>query len=53
MDVNSKNGKGRSALHYAAHEGNVGVIKLLLANPQLDVNSIDKYGFTALHGALH
>ena len=40
-------------MHYAAYEGNVGVVKLLLAHPQLDVNTIDNCGFTALHGALH
>ena len=37
-----------SALHYASKRGNIGIAKLLLGHPQIDVNLSAKQGYTPL-----
>lgn len=44
-------GQGRNALHLAAHNGNEGLVKLLLEQPGVDVNATDAFGRSALHHA--
>ena len=48
MDVNHSNKNGATALICAADEGHEKVVDLLLADLQVDVNSIDSYGQSAL-----
>jgi ankyrin repeat protein len=48
-DVNAVDtDKSWTALHYAASNGNVAMVKLLLAN-KANINAKDRFGYTALH----
>lgn len=44
--------RGRAALHCAAREGHAAVVKLLLADPGVEVNARDMHGHTPLHDAV-
>src|SRR5437763_1008901 len=48
LDINAKNGKGRTGLSSAAETGNEAVVRLLLEH-KADVNAQDDDGWTALH----
>ena len=48
IDHNSKN-----ALHHAAENGRTEVVRLLLSNPNTQIDAKDKKGNTALHMATH
>jgi len=47
-EVNAKNDRGMTALHWAAHDGNKDVAKLLVDN-KADVNATNNIGETPLH----
>ena len=49
-DVNAKDKKGRTPLHYAATHGHKKIVELLIANG-VDVNAKDDRDATPLHGA--
>lgn len=51
IDINAQETNGRAALHYATREGQVEVVKALLARNEIKVNSQDEKNFTALHFA--
>ena len=48
IDINSHDYDGRTALHLAASEGRINVLDYLLQAPDIDVNSVDRYGSTPL-----
>ncbi|KAH0536662.1 hypothetical protein FGG08_006488 [Glutinoglossum americanum] len=50
VDINAKNGDGRTALHWAGESGHEAVVRLLLENGA-DVDSKDRFGWTALRWA--
>jgi hypothetical protein len=54
-NINSANGEGLTALHYACESNNLAVIDLLveLGGEKLLVNPQDKHGWTPLHCAAH
>lgn len=49
LDVNFKNGAGRTAFHYSFVLGAPDLIGELLKVPNLDVNTVDTLGLTSLH----
>ncbi len=51
--MNARNSFGRTALIYAAVEGQAGALKLLLQKPHhADINALDRTAGTALHAAV-
>ncbi|RPA75197.1 ankyrin, partial [Ascobolus immersus RN42] len=53
IDVNPRDGDGRTPLSYAAASGEIGIMRALLESKEMevDVNSKDNSGFTPLHWA--
>ncbi|XVF88849.1 hypothetical protein PTKIN_Ptkin19aG0083800 [Pterospermum kingtungense] len=51
--VNRKDCDGNSVLHIAVAKKQIEIIKFLLAIPRLDINAINKNGFTALDTLIH
>jgi ankyrin repeat protein len=51
-DVNTQDESGSTALHYAAHEGHVEIVQLLLNVPQVNIHAPDKKLETPLARAL-
>lgn len=49
--VNARDTDQRTALSWAAAEGRNGVVKLLLMEPFVDINTVDSLGYTPLHYA--
>lgn len=47
-DLNASDENGWTALHIAAREGNVEIVRLLLAQPGIEVNSMNKWKSTPL-----
>ena len=52
IDVNQKDNKDRSALHFADQWKNNETLKLLLNVPSIDVNIVDKRGWSAVYQAV-
>lgn len=48
-DIRIKNDKGRNVLHLSAGAGHTGVLKYCLENLNINIDSVDNYGATALH----
>lgn len=48
--INIQDWSGRSALHYAASNGEIGITQMILANGGI-VNKRDRYSYTPLHYA--
>ena len=51
FNINCENKNGDTALKWAAENGHVEIVKLLLGAPGIEVNFKDQYGHTALIGA--
>ena len=51
-DPHAKDAKGQNALHYAAAEGRDSVLKYLIDEKELDVNTANAAGYTPLHIAV-
>ena len=52
IDLNARDYKGCTAFHYACRTGQIEIVEILAANPDLiDVNAADNEGTTALHCA--
>ncbi|KAF7590226.1 hypothetical protein BBP40_003110, partial [Aspergillus hancockii] len=51
VNVNVRNSRGQTPLHIAAQNGQLGVVRLLLASQQIDVDARDQQGSTPLHMA--
>lgn len=49
VDPKCKDQVNRTLLHHAAQNGHDDIIKKLIENYQVDVDAVDKYGFSALH----
>ncbi|KAB8079278.1 ankyrin repeat-containing domain protein [Aspergillus leporis] len=49
VNVNVRNSRGQTPLHIAAQNGQLDVVRLLLASQQIDVNARDQQGSTPLH----
>ena len=48
ININSTNEDGTTALMTAVYKGFKGIVKLMLGQPNIDINRVDKYGFSAL-----
>lgn len=48
VDVNQKDGIGWAAIHYAARDLNVELVKILLEQPGIDIDATNGNGHTAL-----
>jgi hypothetical protein len=53
VNVNIRDRKGKSALHYSAKMGHEAVVIKLLEAPNVNVNIQDESGWTALHYSAH
>ena len=51
-DPNERDNIGRTALTLSARRGQVDVVKILLADTRTDLNCVDYFGNTPLHGAV-
>lgn len=49
IDVNLANGLGESSLSYAVRVGNLDAAKMILGRQDIEINSADRYGRTALY----
>ena len=54
IEVNAKDNRNRTALHYACHRGssNIAILSKLLAVPGILVNERDSYGWTPIMDAI-
>jgi hypothetical protein len=48
LDINAVDNNGYTALHIAAEEGNLEVVKVLFEFEEFDINAVDNDGYTAL-----
>jgi len=51
-DVNIKDSRGNPALHLAVRSESVEIVKVLLADPGLKINQLDRYSQTALDASI-
>ena len=52
ININSKDGRGNTPLHYACRYGKLGIVQLLLSKKEIKVNELDQYCVeTPLHVA--
>ena len=49
ININAKDGKGKTALHLATMKGYYEVVRVLLETTSINVNEVDDAGHTALH----
>ncbi|XP_043568237.1 osteoclast-stimulating factor 1 isoform X1 [Chiloscyllium plagiosum] len=49
--VNALDKAGNTALYWACHGGHIGIVKILLSQPQVELNQQNKLGDTIVHAA--